>query len=124
MNEFDNWNKRKKHIHFKNKRMFIKEGEIRWCQLGQNIGFEECGTGKDFDRPVLILKIFSKEICLIVPLTTSAAEHRFRIKINNKSKALLSQIKVVDTKRLSKLMSKISVEELKEIKKAIQGLLE
>lgn len=85
MDTFDKWNLRKKEIHLKNKRVFFKEGEIRWCKLGQNIGFEECGTGKDFDRPILIIKVFSKETCLIAPLTTSKKRHKFRFKINNKS---------------------------------------
>lgn len=124
MSEFDEWNKRKQNIHLKNKRVYVKEGEIRWCQLGQNIGYEECGTGKDFDRPVLIVKIFSRETCLVVPLTSSAKKHRFRFEINNKSKALLSQIKTIDTKRLSRLIYKIRIQDFKQIKKAIQDLFE
>ncbi len=124
MNEFDKWNKQKQEIEFKNKHIFFKEGEIRWCQLGQNIGYEEYGTGKNFDRPVLIIKSFSKQICVVVPLTTSKKKHKFRLQIHRNSTALLSQIRVIDSKRLSKLIEKIDPYKLKEIKKAIQDLFE
>jgi hypothetical protein len=39
-----------------------KEREVWWCSVGENIGFEEDGKNELFNRPVLILKIFSKEL--------------------------------------------------------------
>jgi mRNA interferase MazF len=90
MSEFDEWNKRKKYIHAKHERVFYHEREIRWCKLGKNIGFEEGGRGKDFDRPVLILKAFSRETCLVVPLTSSKNKHKFRFIIDDNSTAILS----------------------------------
>ena len=37
--------------------------------MGVNIGFEQDGTGSNFDRPVLILKGFNKESFFGVALT-------------------------------------------------------
>ena len=45
------------------------EREVWWCSLGANIGFEQDGGGEDFERPVVILKKFNLDACLIVPLT-------------------------------------------------------
>jgi mRNA interferase MazF len=46
----------------------IKEREIWICNLGDNVGFEEDGKGNDFTRPVLILKVFNRRFCYVVPL--------------------------------------------------------
>ena len=43
---------------------FVKEGDIWWINIGQNIGFEICGKGSAFLRPVIILKKLSKKIFL------------------------------------------------------------
>ena len=76
--EFDLWNKRKKEIN-REVPNFYHEREIRWCSLGINIGFEQDGTNKTYRRPVLIIKGFSRQVCLIVPLTTSAKKNPYHI---------------------------------------------
>lgn len=48
----------------------IREGEIRWCRLGMNIGSETQGKGSYFERPVLILKKFSRDVFLGIPVTS------------------------------------------------------
>ncbi len=69
--DFDTWNIQKKEIHESGEGRFYRAREVWWCSLGINIGFEQDGTGKTSDRPVLILKPFSRHVCLIVPLTSS-----------------------------------------------------
>ena len=69
--DFDKWNIQKKAIHNSRKNKFYRNREVWWCDLGVNIGFEQDGTGDNNRRPILIIKGFSKEVCLIVPLTTS-----------------------------------------------------
>ena len=55
------WTPIKREINNSNLRPFgCKEREIWICNLGENIGFEEDGKGKDYTRPVLILKVFNK----------------------------------------------------------------
>ncbi len=38
--DFDGWIKIKKEIHFKGSIRTIKEGEIWWCKIGENVGKE------------------------------------------------------------------------------------
>jgi len=58
---FDTWNNHKKLINKQRAAPFYKEREVWWCALGVNVGFEQDGTGKNFDRPVLVLKGFNRE---------------------------------------------------------------
>jgi hypothetical protein len=61
--DFDAWNTEKKSIHANEDYLpLYHEREIRWCSLGQNVGFEQDGTGERHARPVLILKGFSRRV--------------------------------------------------------------
>lgn len=125
--DFDLWNTSKKDIHSTNENKLYHEREVWWCSLGVNIGFEQDGTGSHGERPVLILKGFSKHVCLVVPLTTSKKKnpyHRSLGKIDNREAfAIISQVRLIDTKRL---INKIQVVEqvlFEGIRKAVKGLL-
>jgi mRNA interferase MazF len=102
--DFDGWNNQKKAIHNSGENKFYHPREIWWCRIGLNVGSEQDGKDVDFERPVLVLKAFGK-ICLVVPLTTSSQKHEYRISAGliegKESTAILSQIRVVDTKRFS-----------------------
>ncbi len=102
--DFDRWNIKKKKINREAKNKLYTVREIWWCSLGLNIGSEQDGTGEDLDRPILILKGISRETCFIIPLTTSPKIHKARVPLGlvqgKLASALLSQIKVIDTKRL------------------------
>jgi mRNA interferase MazF len=102
--DFDVWNEQKKRIQVSDSRQDYSEGDIWWCVLGTNIGSEQDGTGSKYDRPVLILKEINKETCYVVPLTTAKKLSQYRIPIGKIGKrenvANISQIRVVDTKRL------------------------
>lgn len=56
MKRFDEWNIQKKKVNDIQDDLFVKAREVRYAQLGVNVGNEEDGKGKDFKRPVLILK--------------------------------------------------------------------
>ena len=104
LKDFDGWNGRKKNIHKNGLAKLYGAREVWWCSLGVNIGFEQDGTGKDNERPVLILKGFSRQVCLIVPLTTSTKKNPYHIaagKVDGKDAfAIISQVRLIDTKRL------------------------
>jgi mRNA-degrading endonuclease toxin of MazEF toxin-antitoxin module len=124
--DFDNWNKRKKEIN-KREPNFYYEREIRWCSLGVNIGFEEDGTSKTYRRPVLIIRGFSRYVCLAVPLTTSSKNNPYHIAVGiiegQEAFVILSQIRLIDTKRLHDRLAILDKEKFKEIKKAIRSLI-
>jgi len=126
--DFDKWNKSKELIHYKNEDKFYHEREVWWCSLGINIGFEQDGKGDRFSRPVLIIKGFSKNVFLSVPLTTKLKEGRYYndIILNDgvKRKAILSQIRLIDSKRLIEKVCTIDEIQFKTIKQKIIQLFE
>ena len=124
--DFDGWNKRKKEIN-QEQPNFYHEREIRWCSLGINIGFEQDGTSKTYRRPVLILRGFSRNVCLIVPMTTSTKKNPYHLEVatieGQKSFAILSQIRLIDTKRLHDRLIILDKKRFEEIKKVIKHLI-
>lgn len=50
----------------------INEGDLWWCAVGENIGVEMSGKGKDFTRPVIVLKKLDRFAFFGIPTTTNA----------------------------------------------------
>lgn len=124
---FDKWNNEKKNIHQNGSNKFYKAKEIWWCSLGLNIGFEQDGTSKDYQRPVLVLKGFSRQVCWVIALTTSKKKNPYHISVGiidgEESFAILSQIRLVDTKRFTDRLVVLDTKTFDKIRKAIKGLI-
>ena len=89
----------------------IKEGEVYWCSLGENIGDEENGKGKIFRRPVLVFKKFNNNIFWGIPMSTKIKDNRYYINVklkNIEQSVMISQLRVLDTKRLDQYIGYIS----------------
>ena len=125
--DFDQWNKEKKHIHAQGASKLYHERELWWCALGVNVGFEQDGSGDEHRRPVIILKGLSKDTCFIIPLTTAEKNHPLRPSIGlvggKKARALLSQIRVIDTRRLVRKIGYLEQDIFLRIRKAVKELL-
>lgn len=125
--DFDGWNENKKSIDKRQKVPFCHERELWWCTLGMNIGSEQDGSDIEYRRPVLILKGLSKQTCLIIPLTTSTHAHKLRPAIglveNEQAHALLSQMKVIDTKRLVRKIGSLDKQVFDDIRKTAKDML-
>ena len=125
--DFDSWNKNKKQIHAENANKLYHEREVWWCSLGVNVGFEQDGTGADNERPVLILKGFSKQVCLVMPLTTSEKKNPYHAslgKVDGRNAfAIISQIRLIDTKRLINKIGFVEQKIFEKIRKAAKDLL-
>lgn len=106
---------------------FFHEREIWWCALGVNIGFEQNGHGDEYLRPVIVLKGMSKQTCFVIPLTASISDHRLRPSVGivdgKKARALLSQMRLVDSKRLAKKIGYLDKNLFEQIKKAAKDTL-
>jgi len=126
--DFDKWNKSKKVIHHIGEDKFYHEREVWWCSLGINIGFEQDGKGEEFSRPVLIIRGFSKNVFLCIPLTTKMKEGKYYHDIilgdGIKRKAILSQIRLIDSKRLIEKVCTIDETQFNSIKQKITQLFE
>ena len=124
---FDLWNEKKKEIHRNTEGPFYHEREIWWCSLGVNIGFEQDGSGDEYRRPVLILKSLSKQTFFAVPLTTATRSHPLRPPIglveNKEARALLSQMRVLDTKRLVRKIGYLNQDTFEQIRKAAKAII-
>ena len=127
MKNFETWFKLKQYLHGFKKRAFFHEREIWFCHLGANVGFEQDGQSQQFLRPVIILKKFNNEICFVIPLTRTLKEgiHYFIFESNNqKSSAILSQLRLVDVKRLKYKTGDINKENFLKLKQKLKQLLE
>ncbi len=56
MKQYDKWNEVKKHTIKNNRKLGIKEREIFWVKIGQNIGDEEYEKGDIFSRPIIVIR--------------------------------------------------------------------
>lgn len=124
--DFDSWNKMKKDLETADQEIVCNEREIWWCSLGLNIGHEQDGKNEKFERPVLIIKKFSRFSCLCVPLTTSAKQNVFHYPIPSfdpESFVITSQIKLTSTKRFLRRMGEIGRKDFRKVKNALHDLI-
>ena len=126
MKNFDNWNTKKQILDIKDVELYYHPREVWWCYVGVNIGTEQNGSEKKFLRPVVIIRGFGPDSCLIIPLTTSTREHSLRVDVGvvdgKQARANLSQIKVVDTNRLLEKICFVEKGKYKVLRKAIRSL--
>ena len=124
---YQKWHKLKTLINNQNIDIpYFRIQQIWWCSLGDNIGFEQDGKNSNFERPVLILKKFSKDVLLIVPVTSSDKQGMYYYQFDYKDKkysVILSQIKLISSKRLLRKIRRIDDEDYKKIKKKFVKLL-
>ncbi len=127
LKDFDNWNTAKKIIHQDKPHHLYHQQDIWWCSLGINVGFEEDGKGMDSERPVLIIKGFNKQLCWIVPLSTSPKQNLYYVPIGTidgkRSSAIISQMRPIDTKRLINYIGFLDNETFQKTKEAIRKIL-
>ena len=131
--DYKNWMGLKSGINNDKVRPFFHEREIWFSSLGENIGFEQDGSGENFRRPVLILRKFNNEVIWILPLTRTdkTGKYYFRISLvddvgnidGKASVVILSQIRLINAKRLQYKIGDVEDEEFVKIKEALVTLL-
>ena len=125
--DFKRWHDKKSQIDEIEKRPFFHEQEIWFCHLGVNVGFEQDGSGEDFQRPVVIIRKFNREVAWVVSLskTDKRNKYYFPFKFDEKiiSVAILSQIRLLDARRLSRRIGKMKEEEFVKLINKIKALL-
>ncbi len=124
--KFDKWNEEKQRTDKKNSTVFFKERDIFFLKAGKNIGFEQNGKWEKFARPFIVIKKFNNNIFWGIPLSTKEKKwkyyHSFLLK-NTKQTAILSQFKIIDSKRLLDKIGMIDKENFDIIKQKIKNLL-
>lgn len=121
---YDKWNEIKKEISNKeNKR--VKVGKIYWVHIGYNIGSEVYGKGKEFVRPVLVVKqINNIGLFLGIPLSSKNNKlyYKFTDSKNKVQYAMILQIRTFSSKRIINLHGNIDNKSLLDIKSKIKDL--
>lgn len=104
---FIDWSKNKIRYHFNNvdKTFYFREKEIWWAAMGQNIGFEVNGKHQLFERPVLIIKKYSEDVCFILPLSTKIKSplpwYQIEVDVDGTPSAVnITQGRTISSKRL------------------------
>ena len=91
--------------------------------LGANVGFEIDGSGSGFARPVIIIKKFNLDTCIVVPLTGKIKNGKYYfptgIVDGREASAVLSQLRLIDRKRLTKKIETMPKPLFKELLAAI-----
>lgn len=124
---FDRWNTKKKSIQEEEPNRRYHERDIWFCSLGVNVGFEQDGTGGNFDRPIVIVKGFNAHTFFAVALTGRRREGRYyqylgKIEAREAS-AVLSQVRILDTKRLVRKIGVLDKTSFAVLKKALAEIL-
>ena len=123
--DFKGWGNLKVEIDKFEKLPSVKEREIWWCSVGVNIGTEMDGKNELFHRPVLVLKKLSTDLYLVAPLTSKKKEGTWYIQISFKGDVktvCLHQIKVVNTKRIGKLVVRLPSQEFDKVRVSLKNL--
>ncbi|MDO8183500.1 MAG: type II toxin-antitoxin system PemK/MazF family toxin [bacterium] len=123
---FLDWHRKKEVIDEKKDRVFFHEREIWFCHLGSNVGFEQDGKGENFGRPVIIFRKFNKEVFWGLPLTTREKGGKFYFPIDLgdhlQRLAILSQLRLIDAKRLYQKIGVINENTHKKLEEKIINL--
>jgi hypothetical protein len=125
--DFEAWNVQKKLVDEIDNKKTFHEREIWFIAIGENVGFEQNGKGEEFLRPVIVYKKFSKNVFLGIPLTKNLKEGKFYADFEfqeKRSNAILSQIRLFDSKRLKYMLGKMSVGDYGKIKEKLIELIQ
>lgn len=128
--DFDGWNTLKKRIDARadSDRVYFSEREIWWAQIGCNIGYEQDGKGKLVQRPVLVFRKFNKQVLFVLPLSTkhkSGNKYYFNFPCPDgvTRSAILSQLRLIDIRRLNERMFILDEMIFAGIKKAVLDMI-
>lgn len=123
--DFKRWTEDKIRLNDSPESSLFQEREIWWCTLGANVGTEQDGSPKRFERPVIIVKKFNLESCLIIPLTGRLKVGRYYFPLgvvaDREATAILSQIRFVDQKRLT---NKIGILDIPTFQNLLERIIE
>ncbi len=124
--DFREWHEEKSDLQANKARVFFHEREVWFASVGLNIGFEQDGRGARFLRPVLVLKKFNHEVLWSIPLTKSHKKGKYHFSFllgETMSTAIISQIRLIDSKRLHYKIGDMASKDFNEIQKKLKQLM-
>ena len=116
--DFDGWNELAKKLDGKKGVRGFREGEVRWCSIGVNVGREMYGKKERFARPVLVLKRVSWDSFLGVPLTSTEKDLPGWLRYSGGGCFVLEQVRFYDARRVFEKVRTVDSGEFEKIKRA------
>ncbi|MEK7501101.1 MAG: type II toxin-antitoxin system PemK/MazF family toxin [Patescibacteria group bacterium] len=116
---FQEWFRVKVNLWKKDSRVVFKQRDIWWCSLGVNLGEEMFGKGKKFTRPVLVLRKFTGNSFLGLPLTKQQKQGSWYVEITihkEKRWVMLNQARILDKKRLTNRIGVLDDNDFQKVK--------
>lgn len=124
---FISWSGRKVDVHFQGRdEFYVSERDVWWASLGENVGSETNGKNFHFERPVIIIKRFSKDMLFVVPTTTKPKEGSWYHSVEYdgvQTKAILAQARTISAKRLIRKIGHLPPEQLSPLIEAFTNLI-
>lgn len=123
---YDLWNETKKILRQKTQDEIFYKRDVWWCALGLNIGSEQDGKNEMFERPVLIIKKYNKDMLLVAPFTSKQKDNQYYLSLDSgiNSQLIISQLRTVSSKRLLRKIETISTKDyITVILQIIKGLV-
>ena len=115
------WNIIKEDFHFtpEEKLQLVRNGEIWWVGVGENVGIEINGKSEYFSRPVLVLKKLSRYGFMGIPITSQKHKGSWYVSFKFKDRtetAVLSQAKVFSISRLYSRLGQVPDTDLEKVR--------
>ncbi len=128
LKRFIEWFKIKEFLHTEKKPPSFEEREVWWANIGENVGHEENGKGSRFIRPFIVIEKCNKKLLFGVPCSSVFKDNKYYFKVkmetvNFETSALVSQARVLSSKRLVRKIDKLGSGLYEELKKALYGAL-
>ncbi|OHB19131.1 MAG: hypothetical protein A2666_05325 [Parcubacteria group bacterium RIFCSPHIGHO2_01_FULL_47_10b] len=125
--DFQKWHTKKELLDKEPNRPLFGEQEVWFCSLGANVGSEQNGVGDKFLGPVVVVRKFNSEIFWGIPTTRKKRKGKFYFYFsfheNDFTTAILSQIRLIDAKRLAYKIGMMRNADFKEMKKRLTSFL-
>ena len=123
---FSAWMPIKEATHNKGALRSFKEGDVWWCRIGENVGSEICGKGRDFLRPVVVINKLSKNNFIGVPFTSREHFGSWYVELvfkNKKQYAVVAQVENISVYRLHHKMGELPEFDLRNVLDGLHNLL-
>jgi len=123
---FSDWAQLKLKLHFSSRTFYFKERQIWWASVGQNIGSEQNGKNRDFERPVLVVRKFNEQMFLGVPISTKLKQGQYFYEFGKNSRSycvILSQIRLFSSNRLLRRIGKMDIFDYEQVKSRLRTIL-
>lgn len=123
---FLDWTKRKIGIHYAGQPLYFHEQEIWWASIGENIGSEENGKNHLFERPVLIVRKFNKELFWGIPISSTIKDEKWYYGFTFHGRAhssLLTQLRAMSGRRLLRRIGRMSDHDFEAVQARLKELM-